>query len=145
MKILLIIYICILCVLAVSDILSKSISLIQILFLLVISVVRFIFLVKSNDISFIGGLVSCLPGFIFILLSVIYPKDIGLGDGLVLAITELGCSIVVCNISLLISLTSAFSISLLLKLINHFKKTNLISIPFIPFIALGVVITEVIL
>lgn len=88
----------------------------------------------TDTISLKYILLQMLPGFFLILLSLIKPNSIGLGDGIIFLIVGLSTSLILCLNILLITLllSSIYSILLLLR---HYSKKYII--PLAPFILLS--------
>lgn len=88
----------------------------------------------TDTISLKYILLQMLPGFFLILLSLIKPNSIGLGDGIIFLIVGLSTSLIMCLNILLITLllSSIYSILLLLR---HYSKKYII--PLAPFILLS--------
>ena len=88
----------------------------------------------TDTISIKYILLQMLPGFFLILLSLIKPNSIGIGDGIIFLIVGLSTSLIMCLNILLITLllSSIYSILLLLR---HYSKKHII--PLAPYILLS--------
>ncbi len=113
----------------ISDIKYKKISLIQWLIFLVLGIILQLF-IEKNEILFL--LFSSLPGLLLILLSVISPGHIGIGDGMMIAICGIYTDFTGSVSIIFLSCTSAVIFYILKKV---FLKINIPkSYPLAPFL-----------
>lgn len=88
----------------------------------------------------IGDVMFCiLPGLVLTVLHYISPEHMGLGDGLVLVITEFSIPLRYCLQALFLTGVLCGVTGLILILIRRKEDT----IPFVPFIAIGYLTTIV--
>ena len=91
-----------------------------------------------------SSLFVIVPGIIFILISYMFPQQIGLGDGLVMVFVLMGKDIYFCLITLFVSTISLLVVSIVIVFVNRRGRKD-IEIPFIPFITFGVIFSEFII
>lgn len=127
-------------VLSVWDIVKKEIPVKLVIVLGIFAGIKL--LLSVTDMTVARIVFSCMPGAIYICASYISPENIGLGDGLVLLLAEVGNWPEKVFIALLISMAAAFAFSLLYRVLLLFIDSGSY-IPFIPFISMGVIFAEI--
>lgn len=100
--------------------------------------IKWIVCVCVGELKIYDTILSVIPGCICLVLSLVFPKRIGTGDGLVLIITEIGKTLSQSMLSLTVTMfmVSFVSLFVITGAILTKRKTN-IQLPFIPFIMLG--------
>ncbi len=78
-------------------------------------------------------MLCAIPGIIFLIIHLIFPHQIGVGDGLVLMISELNMT---CNDCLIALFFTAILSGIVASILLIMKRNNT-KIPFIPFIMMG--------
>jgi len=87
----------------------------------------------------IGG---CLPGGIFLLISLLTREKIGSGDGLVLL--ALGCGFAIEEVVGIVGMALFFAAIVAIVLLVVKKASRKTEIPFVPFLFLGFLVTAVV-
>lgn len=136
-----IVFIACLVLMSCIDILMKEIPILLVVLLAALSFLRLYKRVRNDEISLALSLFVIVPGIIFILISYRYPQQIGMGDGIVMALVLMGKDIYFCMITLLVSVISLLVASIVVMIIKR-RDCKDIEIPFIPFITLGVILSE---
>ena len=87
----------------------------------------------------LGG---CLPGGIFLLISLLTREKIGSGDGLVLL--ALGCGFAIEEVVGIVGMALFFAAIVAIVLLVVKKASRKTEIPFVPFLFLGFLVTAVV-
>lgn len=87
----------------------------------------------------LGG---CLPGVIFLLISLLTREKIGSGDGLVLL--ALGCGFAIEEVVGIVGMALFFAAIVAIVLLVVKKASRKTEIPFVPFLFLGFLVTAVV-
>lgn len=119
---------------SVDDIQKKTIHLKKLIIFVIPIVI--VMLIRS-DISIIECLAGMIIGVVFIFISKVTHGEIGIGDGLLLAVTGLGLGIWK-NLEMLCYALLFAAIYSIILLIRNFKNRKR-KIPFVPFLFLGYV------
>lgn len=99
----------------------------------------------NKDINLISGVVVSLPGMLLLLCSFLCKERIGVGDGVVLALTEIGQNHTFCIYALFFIMITSILAALFWVVRDCFmKKRNNRRIPFIPVILVGTLLAEVV-
>lgn len=139
-----IVFISCLVLMSCIDLLIKEIPVLLVVILAGLSIIRLFIRVGNNEISLASSLFVIVPGIIFILISYMFPQQIGLGDGLVMVFVLMGKDIYFCLITLFVSTISLLVVSIVIVFVNR-RESKDIEIPFIPFITFGVIFSEFII
>lgn len=123
------------------DVLIREVPVFLVVMLAAMSIFRLFVRVRNDEISFVLSMFTILPGIILILVSYMYPKQIGMGDGLVLVLVLMGKDIYFELITIFVSTLGVMAASIVMMVINR-REYKTIEIPFIPFITFGVICSE---
>lgn len=136
-----IIFISCLVLMSCIDVLIREVPVFLVVMLAAMSIFRLFVRVRNDEISFVLSMFTILPGIILILVSYMYPKQIGMGDGLVLVLVLMGKDIYFELITIFVSTLGVMAASIVMMVINR-REYKTIEIPFIPFITFGVICSE---
>lgn len=123
------------------DVLIREVPVFLVVMLAAMSIFRLFVRVRNDEISFVLSMFTILPGIILILVSYMYPEQIGMGDGLVLVLVLMGKDIYFELITIFVSTLGVMAASIVMMIINR-REYKTIEIPFIPFITFGVICSE---
>lgn len=136
-----IIFISCLVLMSCIDVLIREVPVFLVVMLAAMSIFRLFVRVRNDEISFVLSMFTILPGIILILVSYMYPEQIGMGDGLVLVLVLMGKDIYFELITIFVSTLGVMAASIVMMVINC-REYKTIEIPFIPFITFGVICSE---
>lgn len=136
-----IIFISCLVLMSCIDVLIREVPVFLVVMLAAMSIFRLFVRVRNDEISFVLSMFTILPGIILILVSYMYPEQIGMGDGLVLVLVLMGKDIYFELITIFVSTLGVMAASIVMMVINR-REYKTIEIPFIPFITFGVICSE---
>jgi len=122
---------------SISDILTKTIPVIEIILMNILVMFIFALRLYRQETTIVEGMISTIPGLILCLLSYTFPKDIGIGDGIVMIIVGIGKGFSLCCLILIISCICIFIITCVYLLISWINGRNPQKMPMIPFITIG--------
>jgi len=128
-------------ILALLDIRENKIPVIACVLAIVISCLFTVLELAFTEASFLDVVIRTVPGLMAILIAVVSRNAIGLGDGLMLLTIGmlLGVKRTIIVIMIALFLGCIFSVGLMI-----FKKVNgKYELPFVPFIAAGVLFLKV--
>ena len=124
-----------LCVCAVYDMRKKEIPLIMVIIGMAAAFGIDLWRMFNQTLSITEVGLALLPGLFLLSVSFCTREKVGYGDGLLLMTSGLLAGFYKCCLSLFISLVCCSGCALLLLALHKVKKNS--SIPFVPFLAIG--------
>lgn len=133
-------YILLMVVISVFDIRNKTVPLWTMIFLLFISMA---FLIYKKDVDWYDFCLSLWPGAFLILVAICAKGKIGIADGIVLSLIGIGVGAEKCTFIFSIALLLNCIVAGILLLLKRVSRNS--SIPFMPFITIGMGVTYYVL